>query len=563
MNKPINENDQISNSALQALTHGVPIVKTEFWKAFIESARQNTKTLPNIEDFTPPLTEEYINKNDPNTLKVNLSRQRLFQGKTFVFMSPKQASYFSAVIESAGGKLTRADNTICDRKNWLKKNFIVVRYASETHSQRTQAIDDQYKFLEMNGRRAVSQDEIALAIIHCSVEQYCNPDYNFIKKFEVESNAMDSNGVALAPESVPLSHTSNEQPPSMDIFVPETDQLAEDKNVESEGSQLNFVVETEPFKVPAIDNSQPKEKRKLRSSDNDVIDAPNPSKRSRVDDASRLNTKNSPTTSHDKNAEEGENFESQQSFDVSGFISTRSRNRNLSQNTKTSSPKPETVEAKRKRGCLFDDDEGISLGFAKKKKQSKIVEHFDAQDDDVDGGTFKFSQSRQKSQKTKTENANKQKTIGSLVAQQRRNDDNDKLLSHVKKIPFKNEGWLSHSTVVKRELLTESEQNDDQSVVDSSDLDSSIKIKKENVEDSELIDVKERMKWLNEMQNGFVNKEINVSFVRLNVSNRSSNDAPTSFGQPNFKKFVKKLNYVPQKEIISTTKGSIVDISWQ
>lgn len=175
------------------MAHGVPIVTPAFFDEYIKDAREHKQLLPNVEDFVPETTEPYIIKDDPTMMAVHLDRQRLFQKKTFVFMVTRNMEQFQHVIPLAAGKCVAMDTNKVKKTFLCKPECIPVQYTPSENTQSSANVEAIVEYIHKNGRRLINESEISLAILHRSIDRFCNPDRKLTTDFQPNSaSAIDT-----------------------------------------------------------------------------------------------------------------------------------------------------------------------------------------------------------------------------------------------------------------------------------------------------------------------------------------------------------------------------------
>lgn len=209
---------------LQSLAYGLPIVSPAYFDAYITAAREHQMELPNVNDFVPVITEPFIIK-EPNMMIVQLDRQRLFQNKTFVFMSKHQFAKFQPIITLAAGKCLVIGTDKVKKSFLSKPECIPVQYTPISNTQCSSDVEDIVKHINSNGRRLISESEIGLAIIHRSTDRFCNPDRKFVP--EPNSNAVNTADILnnILINATPHDEHSEPPPPSNSHRIPESADL--------------------------------------------------------------------------------------------------------------------------------------------------------------------------------------------------------------------------------------------------------------------------------------------------------------------------------------------------
>ncbi|XP_006623771.1 nibrin isoform X2 [Apis dorsata] len=166
-----------------AMAYAIPIITMDYWDA-VKIAIDNGQDLPEIENFVPPIGESLINK-QKLSLFPNINRTKLFKDLIFIHFSTIQFKIYKKIIKMAGGT-----SHLYSKKNWSVEelcapNIVVLQYSDNESTQLTQNVSSEYDLiynaLRADKRKMVSEAEIPLAILHCSLQKYCNPAYKFGK----------------------------------------------------------------------------------------------------------------------------------------------------------------------------------------------------------------------------------------------------------------------------------------------------------------------------------------------------------------------------------------------
>ncbi|XP_076234824.1 nibrin isoform X2 [Calliopsis andreniformis] len=164
-----------------AMAFAIPIVTLDYWKQ-VKCAINNGDQLPKYEDFVPFISETLINK-EKVSLCPNKNRKTLFQNLIFIHFSIRQYKMYGKMISLAGGKSLLYSKKPLSNKELCAPNVIVLQYPNSDVTQSTQNIipeyDSIYNMLQTNKRKMIPESDIPLAILHCSVEKYCNPHFKF------------------------------------------------------------------------------------------------------------------------------------------------------------------------------------------------------------------------------------------------------------------------------------------------------------------------------------------------------------------------------------------------
>ncbi|XP_035678587.1 nibrin-like isoform X2 [Branchiostoma floridae] len=168
---------KVTVKTISAMVCCKPIVLPTFFQKMLEAASSRTQ-MPDPEDFQPPVAETTINPNEV-TFKSNRERRTLFKKLKFIFFTPKQLKHLGQVINMGGGETVLMETPPPDWKNTLLGEGVVVLSCDAgtvTDPQQQKWIRDSTSFLTKNARRTVQESEIGLAVLHSSVDAYCNPE---------------------------------------------------------------------------------------------------------------------------------------------------------------------------------------------------------------------------------------------------------------------------------------------------------------------------------------------------------------------------------------------------
>lgn len=195
----------ITSKLTYALAHCIPIVKIDYWRKVCNAATNN-ETFPDPKDYMPLLNESYLR--DQNlSFAVDLRRKTLFRGKTFLFFSQRQYDVYHEIIQGAGGKCQQLKAAGLKKTSLVAPNTVVILLDSPEHAFPgfTQPlIEELDAYVRTKGLRFVPSTEINLAIIHATIEKYCNPKYKFEINVATQSDTEMRSATVIAGESAPL-----------------------------------------------------------------------------------------------------------------------------------------------------------------------------------------------------------------------------------------------------------------------------------------------------------------------------------------------------------------------
>ncbi|KAH8286062.1 hypothetical protein KR054_002111, partial [Drosophila jambulina] len=181
---------------LHALLENKPIVTFAFWRKLLQAAQSVhvKEGWPQPKDYQPTNID----------VKWRPERTTLFAGKTFVFMNRKHFEIYGAVVQKAGAACKDLNSGV--RKTFLtKKDVIVIQYVPSTQSQATETINSIQDILEQADLRIIQEYEIGMALLNCSIKEFCNPAHKFtndsLPATESVTSSMDFNSSILAPNT--------------------------------------------------------------------------------------------------------------------------------------------------------------------------------------------------------------------------------------------------------------------------------------------------------------------------------------------------------------------------
>lgn len=547
----------VTMKVLLSLANGIPIVTPGFWAQYLSSARENATELPNAENFIPPIAEPFILK-EKSWLQVNLNRQRLFRGKTFVFMVRKHLRQFESIINLAGGESVSLDEKRVRRNSLLKNHFITVQYTPSLESQSTEGIMNVADYVKEHNRRVINESEIGLAIIHCSIERFCNPDCRMEECLEISSMAMPTTVGNVLVEETPgtsaIPHSTN-APPVTSPTIPESVDL--DTDEENNNKKIPKSTGRNKMRMEKKNEKEDKElKRKLPES------VKTPSKRQRTNEPHVEETE----VNEEQNSIVSQIIPSQNTSQVSQLPQRSQRASNFlrtqkffnnpmpiatteSQNT-DNQPEPLPAGMRKKRALELlkddsDDDNGNGDLFQFSKVPSKKAKHTKnhsrlEDDDDNNEDLFNFGSlpSMRKSkrpEKPKSQTEFNREDITNSIVHIQREMEIALNVSDVQPVKRSQNGWL------KRQIKEESTKVDDDAIKSQAESDS-VKIKKEP-DDWELTEEEKKQKWLKSIKNAFEVKIVSMNITRRNIDETDNTLNPATFTK-NFKAFVKVSKFI-------------------
>lgn len=524
----------VTLKVLQALVSFCPIVSPDYWKVLIECI-QNNQPIPNCENFVPKIIEQNLSK-DIELYKKNPIRSKLFVGKKFIFLLTRDLNNYKNIIKAAGGTCDSVQNIKISTTIFFKKNVIVIRPSNNcppNESQCSQKIDKVEQILKSKNLRCIPEIELGLAIMHCSLKKYCNPE----SSFEIFFNSIKFSEKDILAKNTVTSQSNQES--TIDIQETETfnkslEIVSDVHMIDSEMEEVASTSYTSHKRKNSTEMGNASKKPSFDSSD-DIIVAPDS-----VDYGEIANE----VVEGPNSVDYGESIETpaeissiiEDEIDIaptnticlSGFMNTSQIVQEdfpelalpgISQETM---PPPRSSFIKRStkrlgRASNDDDDELFNFEESGPKKRKRVEEPVAKDLFAFEKGTSSKSQQKQ-SQEAKTKPATRpvaKNTVEVLP----------KTFSFCFQVK-ESSNWLS-TTMINQLKIDDTE----------------IKDEVDGTEDTK----SELMTTLNP----FKIKVMNVSYKKLNNS-VVSNESSINSGKKNFKGFVKKYNYKPQTQIVST-----------
>lgn len=549
-------NVTVTVKVLQSLAHGIPIVKPNYWDTYIQYATENRPNLANVNKFVPDISEPFIMK-ESTLMHVNLDRQRLFTGKTFVFMVRQHMLNFESIIKLANGTCVSLDKNPLRKSTLLNKSHIAVQYVPSTQSQCSQDISGITDYIIKNDRRIINESEIGLAIIHCSIDRFCNPERKLQSVFQVESiDSAAINGNVLV-EETPYSAEYSVRTPLSSIAIPESIDLSSEEISNNDGNQqMDIGIDRSVSPIAPAPQLKPEEIIPIAR-----CTSPKPST-STTDLKRKTSNQTDVTNAPNKKQKINEIQPSTQSSSVSnlsGFLTTQNRFKKARTNVDEESPSlSQNLRSTmrpgegRKRVLQMlnadsddDDDDAVNIyqfgknSIAKKPRRANESENLrkdSANDDDENGGNlFNFSNKRPNKDRSTESSGAETGTEHINVAmpyQRPINNATSLKLSNITPIKLTADGWLSRS--FKKDLNIADGEN-------VSVITPSVRIKEEKLEDWEMTDEEKKQKWIKSIKNAFEVRKFDANIVRqshVDVTDHSCASS-TLNGTKNFKAFVK------------------------
>lgn len=485
----------VTLKVLQALVSLCPIVSPDYWNVLIESVQKN-EPLPDSEKYIPEIIEKNLNK-EVNLYKKNPLRSKLFVGKKIIFLLHKDLINYQNIIMSAGGTCDSAQKSKITTSTFYKKNVIVIRPSNNlppNDSQCSQGIEKVEKLLKAKHLRCIPEIELGLAILHCSLEKYCNPESCFeifFKPIKYSENKI------LARNTASYTNTLTEED-TMIIPDSELDEVALNSYKRKNSSDLGNVSKKASFdasdEIQIEPNSVDYELPEIN-----IPESPEPENEIENDVAPKTTT-----------------------IVVGGFINTSQ----IVHEDFSDLPLPELTSQE----AMPPPRSSIN----NRKTSKRLARTFEADDEDL----FNFEDSE----------PIKRQRVEEPVAKDLFAFDNS---SSSKSQPKQPKTSKPASRPVAKNSVEMPIISIRYPVQDSTAWMSTTMIDQLKIDEIKIKDEDGDIKPDLSLSNPFKVKVMNISFRRLDVS-VVSNESSINSGKKNFKGFVKKLNYKPQTQIVTT-----------
>uniref|UniRef100_A0A336LN68 CSON013831 protein n=1 Tax=Culicoides sonorensis TaxID=179676 RepID=A0A336LN68_CULSO len=219
----------VTSKQLQSLVIGLPIVNMQYWIDVVKAVNLH-QAFPNFKEYLPDIAEDDL-RTCRLLFHVNISRRDVFRGKVFYFFTKRMFNQYKDTILLGGGTAFALDDkqVKIKKSDLTKENAIVIQYESNSQSQAsqaTQSIDTVSQSIRAKGLRLIPGAEIQFAILHCSLDKYCNPRYTFDKHFaELKKEPSE----ILVKNTEDQSCDYQTQKPSQNIVIPESVPLSSEK----------------------------------------------------------------------------------------------------------------------------------------------------------------------------------------------------------------------------------------------------------------------------------------------------------------------------------------------
>lgn len=478
-----------------------------------------------------------------------------------MFMTRRQMASFESIIQLAHGECDCLQGNKFAKKHLLRKEIVPMLNKTVKQSQATEDVHNIVAYLEKNGRRAINESELSLAILHCSTDRYCNPDFSMQNMFEVNSvDSTEGEVEALVHETPRDPAGESNDKPAPETIVPESLNLTDEdavsnRNIDSSavyserigGGESEMAEPINQFAQPttSVMNLGKRCRRRLSSDDAPDIES-SVQKKSKTNDVVPEERGCTSTT------------ESSQVSSLSGFLVTQNR---FSKSNATvpapslrqSSEQPQISPAERRKRALealqsLSDDEGNNndtddnpFTFATKRGRKRAKLNPATNDDEdvecvYNFGSRQIQRNRralsQQASSTTVANDSSAGESNVLMPFNRPATNTIDEMPYIKRVETSTDGWLSRAF--------KSDVSIGQEPVKPTALPTGVRIKEEKLEEWEMTDEEKKQKWLKSLENAIEVKTFNVTFTRRIVADETDgNLSAHNASIRNFKTFVK------------------------
>lgn len=342
-----------------ALVEGSNIVTVEFWNKCLESVTNLTK-LPDPQDFLPQVVESTLNREVVSFLP-DSRRKALFQGKKFIFFSRRQFEMYKLVLVKSGASPLLLSECRMTISMLCASDVVVIQYIMTGASQETQSqkktINDIVNQLKSKGKRVVADAEIGLAILYCSMDKYCNPNFSFTSEVVKQTSAPLKNSKVLAQESQEPGVQQKRENVNINESVASEETFDNHSNKRKLG-EFTSEAQVNPSKKAASAVNVKSESAKRRISDNDN-ESLNPAKKAAIDKENNSNVQHP--------SEQVENEDCNDMFNFVKKVATNSGVENKAKKLNLSRPQ------KRKLNDTNDDEDLFNFVQIKNQTNDDVM----------------------------------------------------------------------------------------------------------------------------------------------------------------------------------------------
>jgi len=172
----------LSMKVVNALALSIPLILSSYFRDF-QNSLTSQQALPLVSEYIPTVTTSDAESQlrDPTiNFGVNNKRSEIFMGKVFVFENLKQKCDNEDAVQNAGGKSVLADGKSVT-EDTIDDNYVLIQPAQTTKEQ-TKEFAKLVAVFKTRDWQVSLQNHIYLAVVHCSVNTFCNPNRSNVAK---------------------------------------------------------------------------------------------------------------------------------------------------------------------------------------------------------------------------------------------------------------------------------------------------------------------------------------------------------------------------------------------
>eukprot|EP00795_Rhopilema_esculentum_P001404 gene1404-15818_t len=165
-----------------AIASACPIVTPDFFENLVKVVEDPYKQPDNTAIYIPEVAEPSLINKDL-LFQPNVKRKTIFNGKNFLFLSKKQFARLSPAIIMAGGRAELKEEIDPETLRSFPPDSMVIM-TPERKDELAANVKQREFFTSIKNEmhrlnlRTVNESEVGLAILHLSLENYCNPRHS-------------------------------------------------------------------------------------------------------------------------------------------------------------------------------------------------------------------------------------------------------------------------------------------------------------------------------------------------------------------------------------------------
>ncbi|XP_062522487.1 nibrin-like [Corticium candelabrum] len=200
----------VTIKVVAALVTCKPIIIPRWLEQACTCVEQNDP-LPDPSQYLPTLAEESL-QNTKISFLPDERRQKLLCGKTVILLTKKMFERLQLTIINAGGRsqLLNYNTKASDMCKLIDHDTIVlsVDLPQNCAPQEKEWVMRATKFIQKNQRRLIQESQLGLAILHVSLENFCNPFSKCQQSSQTSVTCTQTQSLSMAGPD----HSTNERP---------------------------------------------------------------------------------------------------------------------------------------------------------------------------------------------------------------------------------------------------------------------------------------------------------------------------------------------------------------